>query len=54
MCSSVREAKLPALLFDHSKVHKHVDKLAKTYQAFLTKDVHGTHLAHMIDMTQLT
>jgi hypothetical protein len=54
MRSSVREAKLHALLFDHGEVHEHVDELAKTYQAFLAEDVRGTRLAHMIDMTQLT
>ncbi|SRR5258708_3666932 len=54
MCSSVREAKLYALFFDNGKVDKHVNELAKTYQTFLTEDVHRTHLAHMIDMTQLT
>ena len=54
MCSSVREAKLHALLFNNGKVDKQVNELVKTYQTFLTKDVCGTHLAHMIDMTQLT
>src|SRR5258708_6899964 len=54
MCSSVREAKLHALLCNNGKVDKQVNELVKTYQTFLTKDVCGTHLAHMIDMTQLT
>src|SRR5260370_32505458 len=54
MCSSVREAKLHALLFNNGKVDKQVNELVKTYQTFLTKDVCGTCLAHMIDMTQLT
>jgi len=54
MCSSVKEAKLHALLFNNGKVDKQVNELVKTYQTFLTKDVCGTHLAHMIDMTQLT
>ena len=54
MRSSAREAKLHAILFDHGEVCKCVNELAKTYQAFLAEDVHGTCLAHMIDMSQLT
>ena len=54
MRSSAREAKLQALLFDHGEVREPVDELVKTYQAFLTEDVRGTRLAHMVDMAQLT
>jgi hypothetical protein len=54
MRSSAREAKLQALLFDHGEVCEHVDELINKYQAFLTEDVRGTRLAHMIDMGQLT
>ena len=54
MHSSAREAKLHMLLFDHSEVCEHVSKLAKTYEAFLAEDVHGTHLAHMVNMASLT
>jgi hypothetical protein len=54
MHSSAREAKLQALLFDHGEVREHVDELAKTYQAFLAEDTHGTRLAHMIEKAQLT
>jgi hypothetical protein len=54
MRSSAREAKLQALLFDHSEVREGVDELVKTYQAFRTEDVRGTRLAHMVDMAQLT
>ena len=54
MRSSAREAKLHALLFDHSEVHEHVGELAKTYEAFLAEDVRGTRLAHMVNMASLT
>ncbi|KAH9057788.1 hypothetical protein EDB87DRAFT_1564659, partial [Lactarius vividus] len=54
MHSSAREAKLQALLFDHSEVHEHVGELAKTYEAFLNEDSRGTRLAHMVDMAHLT
>ncbi|KAH9051542.1 hypothetical protein EDB87DRAFT_1582376 [Lactarius vividus] len=54
MRSSAREAKLQALLFDHSEVHEHVGELAKTYEAFLNEDSRGTRLAHMVDMAHLT
>ncbi|KAH9172227.1 hypothetical protein EDB89DRAFT_1906338 [Lactarius sanguifluus] len=54
MCSSAREAKLQALLSDHSEVRERVGELAKTYEAFLTEDVRGTRLAHMVDMAHLT
>ena len=54
MRSSAREAKLHALLFDHSEVREHVGELAKTYEAFLAEDVRGTRLAHMVNMASLT
>ena len=54
MCSSVREARLRALLFNHGEIHEDVEELVKTYQAFLAEDVRGTRLAQMVDMTQLT
>ena len=50
MRSSAREAKLHTLLFNHGEVHRQVEELVRTYQAFLAEDVHGTHLAHMVDM----
>lgn len=54
MRSSAREAKLQALLFDHSEVRERVGELAKTYEAFLAEDVRGTRLAHMVNMANLT
>lgn len=51
--SSAREAKLQALLFDHSEVREGVDELVKTHQAFRAEDVRGTRLAHMLDMARL-
>jgi hypothetical protein len=54
MRSSAREAKLQALLFDHSEVRKGVDELVTTCQAFRAEDVRGTRLAHMINTSQLT
>jgi hypothetical protein len=54
MRSSAREAKLQALLFDHSEVRERVDDLVKTYEAFRAEDVRGTRLAHMVDKSQLT
>ena len=39
MHSSAREAKLQALLSDHSEVHERVAELAKTYKAILAEDV---------------
>jgi hypothetical protein len=53
MRSSAREAKLQALLFDHSGVRERVDELVKTYEAFRAEDVRGTRLAHMVDKAQL-
>lgn len=54
MRSSAREAKLQALLFDHSEVRERVGELAKTYEAFLAEDVRGTRLAHMVDIAHLS
>jgi hypothetical protein len=54
MHSSAREANLQALLFNHSEAREHVSELAKTYEAFLSEDVRGTRLAHMVNVTQLT
>jgi hypothetical protein len=54
MHSSAREANLQALLFDHSEAREHVSELAKTYEAFLSEDVRGTRLAHMVNVTHLT
>ncbi len=53
MHSSAREAKLQALLSDHSEVCERVGELAKTYETFLTEDVQGTRLAHMVGTMQL-
>ena len=54
MRSSVREAKLHALLFDHDDVHECVGELTKTYETFLAEDVRGTRLAHMVNTAQPT
>ena len=52
MHSSVREAKLQALLSDHSEVRERVGELMKTYENILTEDVRGTRLAHMVGATK--
>lgn len=52
MHSSGREAKLQALLSDHSEVRERVGELAKTYENILAEDVRGTRLAHMVGTTQ--
>ena len=54
MHSSVREAKLHALLLNHDDVCEHVGKLTKTYETFLAEDVRETCLAHMVDTAQPT
>ena len=54
MHSSAREARLQALLSDHSEVREHVSELAKTYESILAEDPRGTHLAHMVGAMQLT
>ena len=54
MHSSAREAKLQALLSDHSEVRERVSELMKTYGTILAEDGRGTRLAHLVGATQLT
>ncbi len=54
MQSSTREANLQTLLKDDTEVHSHVGDLVEVYKSILAKDVHGMHLAHMIDAVHLT
>ena len=54
MHGSAREAKLQALLSDHSEVREQVGELTKTYESILAEDVRGTRLAHMVGATWLT
>ncbi len=53
MHSSAREAKLQALLIDHTEVRKQVGELMKTYETFLAEDVRGTRFTHMVGTMQL-
>ena len=54
MHSSAREARLQALLSDHSEVRERISELAKRYESILAEDARGTCLAHMVGATQLT
>jgi hypothetical protein len=54
MRNSGREANLRALLSDHGEIRECVAELAKTYEAFLAEDSHGTRLAQMVDTTHQT
>lgn len=54
MHGSAREAKLQALLSDHSEVREQVGELTKTYESILAEDARGTRLAHMVSATRLT
>ncbi len=53
MHSSAREAKLQALLSDHTEVHERVGELTKTYETFLAEDVWGMRFTHMVGTMQL-
>ena len=50
MHSSVTEANLQALLLDSSEVRLHVGDLVEAYENICAEDVHGTRLAHMVDV----